>query len=123
MEDCCKHKGCNNPPAPQRKECYKCRSKRIRESDRVRFAYYMIRKSAKKRHLEFTLELPFFREFCKKHGYVENSGRLRDQMTIDRIRNWEGYTNDNIQVLQKGMNSSKYHHFDCMPEHEGPVPF
>lgn len=92
--------------------CYKCRSREWRAKDRVKAVYYVIKTSAKRRNIEFTLTLEYLRQFCKDHGYIENKGRLRDQMTIDRIDNNKGYTNENIQVLQKGMNSSKYHNFD-----------
>lgn len=108
----CKNDNCNNERAFQRTVCFKCRSKVIREKDRVRFAFYMIRKSAKKRGIEFKLDIDFFRKFCLDHGYIQNSGRLRDQLSIDRIENDKGYLNDNIQVLSKGFNSSKYHNFD-----------
>jgi hypothetical protein len=104
-------------------KCYKCISRIRRASDRVKAVYYVIKTSAKRRGLEFTLTLEYLRKFCKDHGYIESKGRLRDQMTIDRIDNSKGYTDDNIQVLQKGINSSKYHHFDKHDNEKEPLPF
>lgn len=102
------------------KRCYKCISRIRRASDRVKAVYYVIKTSAKRRGIEFGLTLDYLRQFCKENGYIESKGRLRDQMTIDRIDNSRGYLNDNIQVLQKGMNSSKYHNFD---KHDDGLPF
>ena len=121
----CSENNCINPPAKSRKVCVKCYSRLAREKDRVRFALYMIKKSAKKRNLPFELELEPFREFVNKFGYIENKGRFSNQMTIDRIIPELGYIMDNIQVISKRENVQKYHaeEKNCFAQHDGDVPF
>lgn len=87
----CKHKGCNNKPAPKRRECYKCRSRAIIKRKPIDMCFYWLKKSAKKRHLSFTITLEWFRKFITSTGYIENRGRLADSLTIDRKDNLLGY--------------------------------
>ncbi len=122
----CKH-GCGQNSAPERNECYKCRSKGIRERKPIDVVFYWLRKSAKKRRKEFTITLPWFRQWIISTGYMVNRGRLTDNLTIDRIRNNEGYTIGNLQILTKGQNSTKYWQEDVSkelgPQYEGGIPF
>lgn len=78
--------------------------------------FYWLKKSAKKRHLEFTLELVWFRAWIVETGYMESKGRESQSFNIDRIDNLKCYTPDNIQVLTKSENVSKYHHEDARRE-------
>ena len=70
--------------------------------------FYWLRKSAKKRNKPFTIELNWFREWIKKTPYMDGRGRFAGGLNIDRIRNEEGYSPDNIQVLEKIQNITKY---------------
>ncbi len=72
-------------------------------------AWYWIRKSAKKRHIEFSLPKDWFIKFVTDSGYTLNSGRLRDDLTIDRRNGDFGYTIDNVRIVTKSYNSSKFH--------------
>jgi hypothetical protein len=123
----CKH-GCGSTDlAPQRRECYKCRSENIRKRKPVDMCYYWLKKSAKKRHYEFSITLDWFREWVKQNGYMEGRGRTADGLTVDRIRNEEGYTPDNLQVLTKSDNSSKYWNLDIEkelgPQYDKEIPW
>lgn len=93
----------------------------------IDMCYYWLKKSAKKRNYEFTITLDWFRDWIKKSGYMEGRGRLADSLTIDRKENWRGYTPDNLQILTKSENSSKYHQVDLVrelgPQYEQETPF
>jgi hypothetical protein len=99
---------CGKPAAPQRSICYKCRSRNIVQKNPIRALFYELRRSAKRRSYEFTLTLEFFTEFINNSDLLNNRGRGVNAYTIDRIRNEEGYTPTNIQILTKSENSEKY---------------
>ena len=92
--------------------CNTCRSRIWIDKNKVRYAWHMLKKSAKKRNLPFTVTYDFFALLCKNSGYIEKAGRLMDNYTIDRINGSMGYHNDNIMVLPKGSNSAKRHDSD-----------
>ena len=48
-----------------------------------------------------------FSRFCRPTDYIQNKGTTKDSLSIDRIKNWLGYTIDNIQVLPVGLNAKK----------------
>ncbi len=122
----CKH-GCNRPAAIDRNECYTCRSRLIRDRKPIDICFYHLKKSAKKRHLEFTITLVWFKNWIINTGYMEHKGRLSDSLTIDREDNLRGYTMDNISVKTKHDNCVKYHtidlHRELGPQYEGVTPF
>lgn len=67
----------------------------------------MIRHSAKKRDLPFTITLDEFKEFCAKTGYLERRGNQPEDLTIDRI-DWNGgYHISNLRVLTHEENSNQ----------------
>jgi len=67
----------------------------------------MIRHSARKRKLDFTLTVATFKEWCLQTGYLEKRGNKPGDLTIDRI-NWnEGYHIWNLQVLTHEENSGQ----------------
>jgi len=100
---------CGSVSAPNRKECFKCRSARIRATKRPQMVFYWIKQSAKRRGLQFELEMNWFLNFIKENNYIANSGRLSDHLTIDRKDGSKGYTHENIRVVTKGENVSKFH--------------
>lgn len=105
----CKHAYCRNKPAPNRKECYRCRSYNYRQKFELDFIYYWLKQSAKKRNLEFDLIKEDFKKFVIETGYVKTRGRFSEQTNIDRIDNLKGYITGNIQVLNKIKNIEKYY--------------
>lgn len=67
----------------------------------------MLRHSARKRKLPFTLTIPEFKKFCEDTGYLERRGNKPGDLTIDR-KDWnEGYHIWNIQVLTHAKNSEQ----------------
>lgn len=110
---------CNkNQCASGRKTCNTCKSRAWIDKNKIRYAWHMLKKSAKKRKLPFTLTLDYFTKVCVDTGYIEKKGRLMNDFTIDRINGDLGYHNDNILVVTKSFNSSKYHSSD-----ETEMPF
>ena len=67
----------------------------------------MLRHSARKRKLPFTLTLPEFRKFCEETRYLERRGNEPESLTIDRINPNEGYHIWNIRVLTHEENSAQ----------------
>jgi hypothetical protein len=67
----------------------------------------MLRHSARKRKLPFTLTVKEFELFCLETGYLELRGKKADDMTTDR-KDWnEGYHIWNIQVMTHAENSEQ----------------
>src|SRR5688572_26122638 len=92
-------KDCGKPPAPNRLICYTCKSRRYTAKNRPLLVWHWIKKSARRRGLEFDLPRDWFFAFLKNSGYIQNSGRLRDQLSIDRINGNAGYVRGNLQVI------------------------
>ena len=67
----------------------------------------MLRHSARKRKLPFTLTVAQFKKFCEETGYLESRGNKPGSMTIDRIDWDEGYHIWNLQVLTHEENSEQ----------------
>lgn len=100
------------PPAPSRKICYACKSRIWADKNPVAYAWHMLKKSAKKRGYSFTITVDWFKDFCRRTGYMENKGRLFNNYTVDRIDNNQGYEPHNVRVITKSENSRKYHQED-----------
>ena len=103
----CKTEGCRRKAGNKQTLCRPCRTLTERESDPVRYAYQRKKGNAKRDGIPFTLTLDEFREFAIKTGYLARKGRFKDSYHIDRIREWEGYHKDNIQVLENSANVRK----------------
>lgn len=83
--------------------------RKVRQANPLLYCYRTLRANAKHRNVPFSLTLEQFKEFCARTEYLHKKGRGKEAYTIDRIRNWEGYHVDNIQVLPNKENSSKKH--------------
>ena len=67
----------------------------------------MLRHSARKRNLPFTLTKAEFEAFCLDTGYLTHKGKQPDDLTVDRIDWNQGYHIWNIQVLTHKENSEQ----------------
>lgn len=67
----------------------------------------MLRHSARKRSLAFTLTVKTFKKFCLQTGYLERRGNKPTDLTIDRIDWNEGYHIWNLRVLTHAENSEQ----------------
>ena len=87
--------------------CFKCKHEREKKRDPYGYHYRNLRSNAKRRGIGFSLTLDQFKEFCIRTEYLNGVGRSSESLTIDRIRSYEGYHKDNIQVLTNGDNVRK----------------
>ena len=67
----------------------------------------MIRHSARKRKLDFTLTVESFKNWCIQTGYLHRRGNKPDDLTIDRIDRTQGYHLWNIRTLTHAENSAQ----------------
>lgn len=103
----CLTKYCVNIAPPERVICYKCKTRKQREKDPIRAVYDDRKSSARRRHIDFNWTFEEFKQFCEKTNYMELRGTGANDMTIDRIRAWEGYHKDNVQLLPNAENVKK----------------
>ena len=87
--------------------CWKCRARMLKERRPWTYVLNMLRHSARKRKLPFTLTVAEFKEFCAKTGYLEHRGSQPHDLTIDRIDWNEGYHIWNLRVLTHEENSAQ----------------
>ena len=73
-----------------------------------------MRVRAKRRRIKFLLTLAEFTRFCNETDYIARKGRFKDDLSIDRIREWLPYHIDNIQVLTVGENSAKARRYEAV---------
>ena len=79
----------------------------LKEHHPETYFFNILRGNAKRRGKEFNLTLEEFRKFCKETNYLEFKGKTASSASIDRIRAWEGYHKDNIQILTLSDNVKK----------------
>lgn len=102
----CKTENCRNRVAG-RQFCSSCRSRKCRERDIIKHAYYNLKASAKRRNIEFTITICYFRRFCYRYDFIKNMGKKKHSYSVDRICNKYGYIPGNIQALTISENASK----------------
>lgn len=89
------------------KHCWKCRARWLKKHHPVTYVLNMIRHSARKRKLPFTLTIEEFAGFCKRTQYLERRGNKPGCLTLDRIDMNEGYHLWNLQVMDFEDNSDQ----------------
>jgi nitrate reductase beta subunit len=93
--------------------CNTCRSKKWREENPVKYAFYNLRNRAKQRGVLFTITFEDFKKWCHRVDWIGmEKGRGSNARSIDRRHNDIGYHLDNIQVLTKRDNVIKYFSYD-----------
>lgn len=70
-------------------------------------AFHNLKKSAKRRGIEFSLTIAEFRAFAAKYDYLNKRGRSAEGYTVDREREWEGYHAGNLKCLTNSANIAK----------------
>ena len=113
-----KCKDCGRP-AKRGNYCYGCISRKRRERNPLKVAYYKLKSNAKRRGKEFDLTFDQFKNFAIKTSYCLKRGRTRSSYHIDRIDENRGYTIDNIQVLTNKDNVIKYKRCRCVTDELG----
>ncbi len=79
----------------------------LKEHHPETYFFNNLRCNAKRRGHQFTLTLQEFKQFCKKTNYLKLKGKTKNSASIDRIRSWEGYNINNIQILTLSENTIK----------------
>jgi len=99
-----------------------------RANNPVHAAYDNLRASARKRKIAFTLTLAHFKAVIEPTRYMDESGRERHCLHIDRIETHLGYVDGNIQVLtctenvQKENAERRQRHVDAKIRNHSPEP-
>lgn len=108
----CASRGCRNKRAKKSdgyflQHCWKCRSRKFKKSQPITYVLNMLRHSARKRGLSFSLTKAEFARWCEETHYLEERGRNSHSMTVDRIDPNEGYHIWNIRPLSFEENSQQ----------------
>jgi len=112
---CCAY-GCYSKPIPKKGGlCHKHYRKKRTEVDPVGVRYNDFKHGAKKRGKFFSISIKEFRQFCKDTGYLHNGYRGK-RATLDRIKNYLGYTIPNLQIITGRANIHKYWNHDRYEE-------
>jgi hypothetical protein len=99
--------GCTNAPGKHKNKCDKCHDRAWREKFPEHHLFNNLKKSARRRGIDFDIPKNWFVSWCEMTGFAEMVGRTKGSASIDRIESWRGYHCDNIQILEVGANSAK----------------
>lgn len=103
---------CKNK-VPGNYQCNKCRSKKWREANPIKYSFYNLRNRARRDNIPFTIVFEDFEKWCVNVHYIGmKRGRGANARTVDRRYNDIGYHIDNIQVMEKRDNVIKYFSYD-----------
>ena len=87
-------------------KCAKHRYREFRDKFPDKCAFNNLRKRAHERGHSFTLSFAKFKQLWDE-GLAKNHGRGAGFLSIDRISNNEGYSDDNVRLLTYSENSRK----------------
>lgn len=103
----CAARYCRKIPWGKEKFCSRCKSMLWRIRHPIHYMLKNLKDSARKRGIPFHLELDEFTDWVLNTAYPLARGCQANMLHIDRIRNWEGYTINNIQILTCRENVEK----------------
>jgi len=113
---CCAYSCKSKPNAKKLGLCHKHYAIYRRIKDPVYDRYVNFKGNALRRGKSFEITLQEFRDWCEEKRYIVDKGMRGKNCTIDRIRNWEGYNINNIQLLTNKANIEKYHKIDKLTD-------
>lgn len=96
--------------------CHKCKDRRWKERQPISYTFSKLRRRAKARGHSFTLTLDEFKKFVEQTDYMRLKGKTAASLSIDRVRNEEGYHAGNIQVLSLSENTGKNNRLRKAPQ-------
>lgn len=103
---------CKNK-VPHNGHCTKCRSRKWREANPIKYSFYNLRNRARRDGIPFTITFEQFDDWCFKVHYIGmEKGRGANARSVDRRYNDIGYHIDNIQVMKKRDNVIKFFTYD-----------
>ena len=89
--------------------CTRCRRRKWKSANPLRYAFGNLRRRAKQRGKSFTLAFEEYKEFAERTDYHKLKGKSSLSLSIDRIDNSKGYEAGNIRTLRLSENSRKQH--------------
>lgn len=98
---------CTNKARKGRKMCYKCKSRRQKKSDPIKYLFNIKKQRAKERGINWDWPYNEFKAFIERTGYLAKKGRYAATKTIDRVKSHIGYQSDNVQILTHSENARK----------------
>jgi hypothetical protein len=114
----CRIARCTNYAIKNRTMCGKHRTQAHRKKYPILSAFTNLKHNAKRRGVLFTITFKQFAEWCVKVNYIGLArGRKQQSYTIDRRYNDIGYHVDNLQMMVKKDNISKYFYYDYRTKH------
>ena len=133
----CSTKYCRKPRGKNRRVCYSCQKRKTAENHPIKNAYYNLRTNAKRRGKQFDLTFEEFRKWAVETEYMLGKGKSKHSFHVDRIREYEGYNINNLQILTNSENKKKHlkyvmdqkgkpvdYHFEETKDHpQGDCPF
>lgn len=91
---------CTRARAHHKRVCWTCNVRQNRANHPILYRFLDFKRNAEKRGKSFNITKEEFMRWCEANPhYMENKGQLGHQLSIDRIRDDEGYTLSNIQIL------------------------
>ena len=108
----CKTPFCRSEADPKRCHspyCSRCRTRRFKDAHPLRYSFGKLRNRAKERGKEFSLTFGEYESFAIKTDYARMKGKTSLSLSIDRIKNNEGYHVGNIRAITLAENSRKQH--------------
>lgn len=85
--------------------CSKCRSRKWKAVNPLRYSYIKLKNRAKERGHEFTLTFEDYQRFAVETGYDKLKGKEGHSLSINRKDATRGYHADNIEAISLSMNS------------------
>lgn len=105
-ELCCAYR-CSNKRSKKDRFCPKHSKRYQKEVNPINYTYNIWKSNAKRRGKSFKVTLDQFKEFCQQTDYINLKGKTASGLSIDRIKQSEGYNYNNIQLLTLSENSKK----------------
>lgn len=95
---------CTKAPRTGENLCARCRDRIWRSRHPEHHLWNNLKKSAKRRGIQFTITVEEFKQFSDANGLVATVGRGAESATVDRIDSSRGYSLDNLRVLSNREN-------------------
>jgi len=104
----CRTKYCRGRTAKRHHSpfCPACQARRWKEKHPVSYYYHKLKTSARRRGKLFTLTKDKFAELWHA-GMSANHGRTKFCLSVNRIKDHLGYTDDNVELLTVSENSRR----------------
>lgn len=101
----CIYFNCRRLAAANRHVCNTCRDRAWRALHPEHHLWNNLKKSARKRGVDFTLTVEEFTEWCRENNFVARVGLAADAASVDRRDPSLGYSKGNLRVLTNEENA------------------